>query len=72
MLRNLISLRFRRWSWLLSIVFMLVGGWSGLTAAAETKPAPAFTLPSSTGGTVQLADYLGKSPILLVFYMGNF
>jgi len=31
------------------------------------KPAPGFTLPSSTGGTVSLADLAGK-PVVLYFY----
>ncbi len=30
-------------------------------------PAPAFELPSSTGGNVKLADYTGK-PLVLYFY----
>jgi hypothetical protein len=40
--------------------------------AAEGSRAPAFTLPSSTGSPVALASYLGRQPVVLVFYMGEF
>ena len=29
--------------------------------------APDFSLPSSTGGTISLADYRGKSHVILFF-----
>ena len=32
--------------------------------------APSFTLPSATGGTVRLADFRGRQPVLLYFSMG--
>jgi len=32
--------------------------------------APDFTLPDATGGTVHLADFRGKKPVVLVFYRG--
>jgi peroxiredoxin Q/BCP len=31
-------------------------------------PAPAFELPSSTGATVRLSDFRGKSEVVLFFY----
>ena len=34
--------------------------------------APAFSVASSTGKTVALADYLGKSNVVLFFYIGAF
>ena len=34
-----------------------------------TAQAPPFALPSSTGQTVALADFLGKRDVVLVFYM---
>jgi peroxiredoxin Q/BCP len=35
---------------------------------AVGKPAPAFSLPSSTGQTISLADYKGKQVVVLYFY----
>ena len=40
--------------------------------ADEGKRAPAFTLPSHTGDSVALTSYLGRQPVVLVFYMGDF
>ena len=40
--------------------------------ATEGQPASAFTLPSHTGDPVALASYLGRQPVVLVFYMGDF
>lgn len=31
-------------------------------------PAPDFTLPTQSGGTVHLADYLGKQAVVVYFY----
>lgn len=46
------------------------------TVSAQTVKvgdrAPAFTLPSSTGKPVTLADYAGKSNVVLFFYIGAF
>jgi hypothetical protein len=33
---------------------------------------PDFTLPSTNGGTVHLADYLGKSTVVLAFFPAAF
>ena len=45
-------------------------GWNlGWTAAAEGDPAPPFVLPDHQGRQVALADYLGRKPVVLVFYM---
>jgi cytochrome oxidase Cu insertion factor (SCO1/SenC/PrrC family) len=54
------------------LVAAIVGylGWNlGWTAAAEGDPAPPFVLPDHQGRQVALADYLGRKPVLLVFYM---
>lgn len=73
-LHNDISRHSRRGSWIVGLVFIVVimGGGLGPVGAAENTPAPSFTLPSSMGGPVKLADYLGESPVLLAFYMGDF
>lgn len=42
-------------------------GWSG--AAGEGDVAPPFVLPSQDGRPVALADYLGRKPVALLFYM---
>jgi peroxiredoxin len=34
--------------------------------------APDFTLPSTDGGTVHLADYVGKSTVVLAFFPAAF
>ena len=34
--------------------------------------APDFTLPSTEGGTVHLADYLGKGTVVLAFFPAAF
>jgi len=44
------------------------------SAAAQTKlkvgdVAPDFTLPSTTGKPVRLADYKGKKNVVLAFYV---
>jgi len=34
--------------------------------------APDFSLPATTAETVSLADYLGKKPVVLFFYLWAF
>ena len=34
--------------------------------------APLFTLPSSTGQPVALADYLSRGPVVLAWYLFDF
>ena len=36
------------------------------------EKAPMFELPSTTGEKIKLADYLGKQPVVLFFYIGAF
>jgi ferric-dicitrate binding protein FerR (iron transport regulator) len=42
-------------------------GWSGSVGEGDT--APAFTLDDQEGRPVNLADYLGRKPVVLFFYM---
>jgi len=39
-----------------------------MTAPAEGKTAPAFSLPASNGETVALKDFKGKQNVILFFY----
>ena len=39
-----------------------------MTELAIGQPAPAFTLPASTGGEISLADYQGQQVVVLYFY----
>jgi peroxiredoxin len=34
--------------------------------------APAFSLPATTAEKIELADYLGKKPVVLFFFVGAF
>lgn len=52
-----------------------------LTAQSSVAPsttlkvgdkAPDFTLPSTNGGSVHIADYLGKSTVVLAFFPAAF
>lgn len=68
--------RSRRLAWAAGIALLLGGGvtylawtygWAGAVATGEL--APAFVLEDADGHTVNLADDLGRKPVLLVFYM---
>lgn len=61
----------------LSAVAILLGGLAFAQAPATTalkvgEAAPDFTLPSTQGGTVHLADYIGKSTVVLAFFPAAF
>lgn len=64
----------RRRRWVLSLIGVLVvlgvGWWLSVHTVAGDM-APAFTLPSTTGGPVALDQYRGRHPVVLVFYMGE-
>jgi peroxiredoxin len=58
-----------------------LAGSLSLALYAQTAPsstlkvgdkAPDFTLPSTQGGTVHLADYIGKSTVVLAFFPAAF
>lgn len=56
---------------LLVTLVLAFGAWSAV--ASTPKPgdvAPKFSLPNAAGETVAIADFAGKSKLVLVFYRG--
>ena len=43
-----------------------------VTALQVGDKAPSFSLPATTAEKIELADYLGKKPVVLFFYIGAF
>ncbi|GIX47369.1 MAG: hypothetical protein KatS3mg131_1580 [Candidatus Tectimicrobiota bacterium] len=49
-----------------------------LLAASSSKalqvgdPAPPFALPATTADRIALADFLGKQPVVVFFFIGAF
>ena len=64
----------KRWMHLLAgMLFGIAALFSGAACALEVgDKAPDFALPSSTGKEIKLADFAGKQPIVLFFYIGAF
>ena len=60
------------------IAAVVLGGAALFAGAAQAQSlkvgdqAPAFSVISSTGKAVALADYLGKKNVVLFFYIGAF
>lgn len=48
---------------------LTITGWAQTPKIGER--AKTFRLPSARGAEVALADYAGKSPVVLVFYRGS-
>ena len=51
-----------------------IGAWAVFFKAwtpTAMAQAPYFALPSSTGRTIALDDFLGKQEVVLIFYMGS-
>jgi thioredoxin-dependent peroxiredoxin len=55
-----------------SAVSALVAQTPGSTTLKVGDTPPDFTLPSTQGGKVHLADYLGKSTVVLAFFPAAF
>ncbi len=55
-----------------SFVSVLAGQTSGSTTLKVGSTAPDFTLPSTDGGKIHLADYIGKSTVVLAFFPAAF
>lgn len=51
---------------------LLCLGASHVLALQVGDKAPNFSLPATTAEAVKLADYVGKKPVVLFFYIGAF
>jgi AhpC/TSA family len=59
--------------WALVVSAMLSGALPDGTQAIEVgQRAPDFNLPATTGGTISLAQFRGKQPVLIEFYGADF
>jgi len=56
---------------LLSGVILSMGVSHALALQVGDK-APDFTLPGTTAEEIKLADYVGKKPVVVFFYIGAF
>lgn len=65
----------------LSLALLGLAVTAGLSAQNQNPPhthlkvgdmAPDFTLPATTGGTIHLADFRGKSAVVLAFFPAAF
>ena len=65
-----------RWRCLIVAVLLssavLCMGVSPVLALQVGDKAPDFTLPATTAEEIKLADYTGKKPVVLFFYIGAF
>lgn len=57
-----------RWRWMLAVAAATLGAASLSATPKPGDPAPAFTAQTIDGKKVSLADYRGKSAVLLNFY----
>jgi hypothetical protein len=56
---------------LVSLLGLLFAAAPGLTLQVGDK-APDFALPATTAEKINLADFQGKKPVVLFFYIGAF
>ena len=65
-----------RWKRLIVVVLLsgvILGlGASHVLALQVGDKAPDFTLPGTTAEEIKLADYVGKKPVVVFFYIGAF
>jgi len=65
----------RRWIAGISLAVVIgasgIGGWLWLRHGIETTPppAPTLSLPASRGSVISIEEFLGKEPLVLLFYM---
>jgi hypothetical protein len=63
--------------WRRGILTVLIGSMLLLAAGQSSAlqvgdKAPDFALPATTAESLKLADYLGKKPVVLFYYIGAF
>jgi hypothetical protein len=58
-------------AWLVSAMLLVFTAGQSLALQMGDK-APAFSLPATTADKIELANYLGKKPVVLFFYIGAF
>jgi hypothetical protein len=65
-----------RWKYVITMFLvgaaLLLVQAGAVTALQVGEKAPAFSLPATTAEKIGLADYLGKKPVVLFFYIGAF
>jgi hypothetical protein len=69
-------MRLRRWTWgmavmLLGVVLLLLNSTPAMGLQVGDT-APDFSLPATTAEKINLADFLGKKPIVVFFYVYAF
>ena len=66
--------RINRWRSALAGMMLAGCGWfAGAAYALDVgAKAPNFALMSTTGKEIKLADFAGKQPVVLFFYIGAF
>jgi AhpC/TSA family len=57
--------------WLASATLLMFAAGQSLALQVGDK-APAFSLPATTAEKIELANYQGKQPVVLFFYIGAF
>ena len=66
----------RRWTCVMAAVLLtgvlLLLGSNPVMALQVGDKAPDFSLPATTAEKVSLADYIGKKPVVVFFYIAAF
>ena len=62
-----------RWTRVLAGIVLAAAALSTTALALDVgDKAPAFMLPASNGKEIKSADFAGKQPVVLFFYVGAF
>ncbi len=65
--------RWQRLSLAILLSSLVLGlGAAQVSALQVGDKAPDFALPGTTADEIKLADYIGKKPVVLFFYIGAF